>query len=385
MRTHLAAVALAAAAGVVLGNAPEQPVIGIYHWDGAAAKSISAGVERIAELGGRAARIAVSARYYTDYNAGSECYRDFSLPAIVREPDLRRALGNERIEIFMLTAYDGTSFGDCTTKRFLNPEFYTAENTASMVKEYSDLTLYLYETYKNTGKQFILSNWEGDNTIYCGGAYAYATDPAFRAECDRRYSELYSGNDGPEKSLTGFRLWFETRELGIADGRQRARALGFGGIEVYQAPEFSIVRTLRDAGLKSVLYDVLPYLGFERVSYSSYESIDRTDPAAALEADLETIRGVSGATRIIIGEMGFARSVWKEDAIGRIQAIVSTAAAAGVPLIFQWQLYDQAPGIDYGLYDSEDKLTEIGVFFRQVLSGAAEERVRAARPGAGRR
>jgi len=60
-------------------------------------------------------------------------------------------------------------------------------------------------------------------------------------------------------------------------------------------------------GFKSVLYDVLPNIIFDYVSYSSYESINKGDPYAALVADLNTIRDVVGSNAIILGELGFDR------------------------------------------------------------------------------
>jgi hypothetical protein len=84
------------------------------------------------------------------------------------------------IEVYILTAYDGASFGDCERQRFLDPEFYSAENSAALVQEYSDFTLTLYRRYQGTRKKFIISNWESDNAIYCGHAYYFATVPAVR-------------------------------------------------------------------------------------------------------------------------------------------------------------------------------------------------------------
>src|SRR4029077_4384927 len=100
----------------VLTNAVGQPLahtVGFYHWGGRYTTSVNQGVEQIAPLVGKLARITLSPRYYTDYNLGGNCYSNFSLSAIVQEPDVKKALDNEQIEVFMLTAYDGMSFGDC--------------------------------------------------------------------------------------------------------------------------------------------------------------------------------------------------------------------------------------------------------------------------------
>ncbi len=343
-------------------------VIGVYHWGGAASKSMADGVARIASLGGRAARVTLAPTYYADYKLGRECYRDYSLVALARQPDVMAALGVPGIELVMLTAYDGASFGDCTTHRYLNPEFYSAENAAAIAREYSDLTLHLYQTYHDTGKEFVISNWEADNAVYCGAAFYYATDRDFRARCDAVYPATYGGNTSASQSLKGLRRWLETREQGIADGRLRAQSLGLAGVEVYQAPEISMVHALADAGFGSVLYDVLPGLAFEHVSYSSYESINKANPADALTKDLATIREAAGAAEVIIGEMGYARSQWGAEGLGRVQAVISAAADSGVRIAMYWQLFDQDPHSDFGLYDTQDQVTETGLLFRRIFT-----------------
>src|SRR6476660_8897364 len=107
---------LALSASGLLTNAAGQSLaqkVGFYHWGGRNTTSVSQGVEQIAALGGNIARITLSPRHYIDYNLGGGCYPNFSLSAIVQEPDVKKALDNEQIEVFMLTAYDGMAFGDC--------------------------------------------------------------------------------------------------------------------------------------------------------------------------------------------------------------------------------------------------------------------------------
>lgn len=343
-------------------------ILGFYHWGGQRTASVSQGVEQIANLGGKLARVVLSPRYYFDYNLGSNCYEKFSLSALIREPDVERALDNEQIEVFMLTAYDGQTFGDCVHHRQLDPTFYTPSHTAAIVKEYSDLTFNLYKRYHNTRKRFIISNWEGDNEVYCGAAYAYAVDPITRAACIANYQSVYQGIPSPDDSITGLRLWFQARQQGIEDGRTRALSHGIGGKQVYFAPEFCIVRALHDAGFKSVLYDVLPFVSFDYVSYSSYESINEAEPGTTLLADLNTIQGVVGSNAIILGELGFARSVWgSEGTIVRTDEVISIAQSWGISYLFQWNMYDQSTIEDFGICDMMGRLTPLGEYYRQRL------------------
>ena len=268
----------------------------------------------------------------------------------------------------MLTAYDGVTFGDCVHHRHLDPNFYTPPNVAAIVKEYSDLTLYLYETYRGTHKRCILSNWESDNEVYCGAAYAYATDPTARAACNVRYPSAYDGNRSPDDSIRGLIFWFQARQQGIEDGRSRALNHGIGGKRVYLAPEFSVVRALHNAGFKSVLYDVLPFVTFDYASYSSYESINQAEPERALLADLNTIQDVIGSSAIILGEFGFARSAWgAEGVVSKTDRLINTAVLWGISYVFQWNMYDQSARDDFGMYDVRGQLTVLGEYYRKRI------------------
>jgi len=343
------------------------PTVGFYNWGGRYPTSMSEGVERIAQLGGHVVRIALSPTYYTDYNSGSGCYPGYSLSAIAREADVKRTLDNKSVTVFVLTAYDGVTFGDCINQRWVNPSFYTSDNTAALVQEYSDFTLYLSREYQHTKKRFIVSDWEDDNAVYCDAANAYATDAHARSECDAIYAVKYK-NSSPAESFQGLKLWFQARQQGIAEGRSRAAAEGIKGTRVFFAPEFNSVHALHDAGFLSVLYDVLPAVIVDYVSYSAYESINAADPATTLTADLNTIREVVGSSAVIVGEAGFSRSEWGDQAVLRTEAVIAAAQAWGVAYIIQWNLYDSDPQDDFGLFDLDGNVTPIGAYFESTLT-----------------
>jgi len=346
-------------------------ILGFYEWGGQYPASASEGIQKIVGLGARKARVALTPRNDIDYHQGTACSPLGSLATLAQQPDLKAALDNPNIDVVMFTAYDFTTFGDCETQRYLQPGFYTPDNIAALVQEYSDLTLYLYQAYAHTYKRFIVSNWEGDNSVYCGKAYDYATDASFRAYCDGNYAELYYGNASPADSLEALKLWLRYRQQGIADGRARAAQLGFGGMRVYFAPEFSITRALHDGGFKSVLYDILPYVPFDYISYSAYESINAAQPGDTLTADLNTIRDETGSTAIIVGEMGFSRSAWGADAVNRTNDVLAAASAWGVAYVFVWNLYDSSSTQDFGVYGTDGMPTTLAGYYQGVLQGTA--------------
>ena len=360
-------VLLAVSALPLQGQAAPALSVGFYDWGGMYPASLSQGMDAIASVGGHIARLAISPRMDIDYNMGSVCIPGFTLADAIQDPDVKNAIDNPAISVFILTAYDGVTFGDCISHKYLVPAFYTAANQAAIVQEYSDLTLYLYQTYQHTNKRFIISNWESDNDIYCGQAGHYATDTAFRSFCNNTYLLTY-GNTSPADSLLGMKLWFQAREQGIEDGRNRALALGIGGMRVYFAPEVSITRCLHDAGLQSVLYDVVPNVKFDYVSYSAYESMSMPDPRTALLQDLETIQDVAGSSAVLIGEMMISSHGVDTNDPQTLRQVMDAALAWGVPYLIYWNLY--APSnIACGLFDTSGQITAIGKFFEEYLPG----------------
>jgi hypothetical protein len=193
--------------------------VGIYHWSGKMAFSMKDGVDRIAAFGARVARVTLAPTYRTDYNVGNGCYPNFSLDEAARIPDVAAALDHPGIQVFTITAYDGVSFGDCATHYYLNPDFYTSQNFQAMVDEYTALTMQLHRAYEGSGKTFIISNWEGDNAIYCGSAYRFAADPEFRNFCEEEYPMIYGGNRSVTDSIAGMILWLRASVIVPATGR----------------------------------------------------------------------------------------------------------------------------------------------------------------------
>ena len=146
---------------------------------------------------------------------------------------------------------------------------------------------------------------------------------------------------------------------------------GIGGNRVFLAPEFCMVHALHDAGFKSVLYDVLPFVIFDYVSYSSYESINEAAPDKALTADLDLIQSIVGSNAIIIGEVGFSRSFWgSETVVTRTARVLNAALSWEVAYIFQWNLYDQSIQQDFGIYGVAGMQTVLGNYYQQRFGGA---------------
>src|SRR5690349_16623738 len=114
------------------GDRSLSSVMGFYHWGGAPVDDLRGGLARLHELHARIARVAISARMDVDYHRAGRCIPGFSLPATLDDPDLRLFLDDDQLDTLIVTAYDGTGFGDCATPKYLVPTFYSRENIARM-------------------------------------------------------------------------------------------------------------------------------------------------------------------------------------------------------------------------------------------------------------
>ncbi len=325
--------------------------VGVYFWAENAvkspAKAVQTGSELLGNIGAANIRITMSAKSDMDYKAGS-CIPNFSLKGLAQRQDFQSILANPDFKTIMITAIDGVSFPDCSTKNYLNPDFYTEENTLKIQQEYSDFASYL-GTFSD--KTFIISNWEGDNDIYCGAAFG-----ATASSCPNY-----------QQSLEGFQKWINARTAGI-----RAS----GASNVFSAVEFNIVRDLENRGLPSVLYNVIPSVDADYFSYSSYESINALysgDNGDQLKTDVGTIRDVlssagKNSDNLIIGEYGFDQGS-REEIKNKLAIVTQTIAGLGIKYAFVWNLLDT--GGPFGLYDQSSALTPAGKYFCDIFNGSA--------------
>lgn len=329
--------------------------VGVYGWGKQG--TLEADTNRLVSIGGRNIRLLFP----------TTCPGTALTQRAQNEPEIRRAFNNPSISTYVFSAYDEATNQNCDPNRkfYLDPSIYSAQKIAEIEKEYEDFTLYLYRTYQTSGKRFIISHWEGDNAIYCSSAYGYATDATFRQQCRNNYSTYYRGIPNPEEGMRGMQLWLTARQNGINRGRAQAESEGISGVEVFHAPEFNIVRALRENGLKSMLYDVLPNIEFDFVSYSAYESTN-VFPNRVAE-DLNTVASVVNSRQIIIGEFGYDRFTFKDDDIeARTSAVLDSALDWGVSYIFAWVLHDedQIGQAHFGLFDGKGQIQPIGRYYQ---------------------
>ncbi|MDO8520546.1 MAG: SH3 domain-containing protein [bacterium] len=319
---------------------------GVYFWggtlNGAGGNLLSMGSVILDDIGANTIRIVMSPKSDMDYNSGG-CISNFSLKSLAQRGDFNAILSNPQFTTIVVTAIDGVTFGDCTTHKYLDPTFFTPANIDGVSQEYADFANYLSGAFPS--KTFIVSNWEGDNAIYCGTAYGF--NPS-NSSCSY------------QQNLLGFEKWTDARIAGI-------RAANAPNVR--SAVEFNIVRYLKNNGLPSVLYDVLPNVNPDYVSYSSYEStnsIASGDNGSQLGADVNTIRNIT-SKEIIIGEYGYAAGT-RDQSKTYLETATNEISSLGITKAIVWMSLDSSDG-QYGLYDPNAALTPSGEYICGLLSG----------------
>lgn len=191
-------------------------------------------------------------------------------------------------------------------------------------REVYDLAKYLLETYNNSGKTFLLGNWEGD--------WHLTGIPA---------------NDPSEGRIAGMTEWFNIRQKAIDDAK---KAVKHSNVSLYHYMEVNAVPSAMK-GAPRLANRVLPYTAVDFVSYSSYASTgaqfcrDGSMPKSVLSA-LDYIesrlppKDIPGK-RVWLGEFGFALLDGVTPEIqDRYTKVVGRAALEwGCPFALYWEVY----------------------------------------------
>jgi len=313
----------------------------------------------------------------TDFNTGASCDAGRRLADLAALPAYSGVLGDPAFHMIILTIWgDPNSYDACQPrnprsyqhpgKRYLTKDFYAvASNRDGLRDQYADLTYQLHRAYRGTGKVFAISNWEGDNELYCDAAWYYVRLPDFRASCDakRKTADVFEA----------YRQFFTLRQAGIDAGKARATREGLQGVSVVSMIEVNSFHFLKQYHQPSVIDDLLPSIPApDYVSYSAWESIGGGIPEDQLFRDVSEFSDRFPG-KFIVGEFGFDRGAVK-DAAERATKALRDMQRAHIERSIWWQIFDQPPVLDlgdtglYGLYDRDEKLTETGRrFIREFL------------------
>ena len=237
--------------------------------------------------------------------------------------------------------------------KFLYHKNMTEAQRDGLYREFYELTRHLLTRYNNSGKTFLIGNWEGD---WLAGGY-----------------EMGHKTEIPDERLKTFRDWLDTRTRAIDDAKA---ATPHDNVNVFSYLEVNSTRCAKEKGVKRLVNEVLPYSHVDFVSVSSYDaqgfhswpepkSADNLRPLVFDNLDyIESMlppRDVAGK-RVFIGEIGYTweeiakkQGISIEDAkkeqarLALIQARVNLQW--GTPLWLWWATFSSHEGT-FGLIDN---------------------------------
>lgn len=223
----------------------------------------------------------------------------------------------------------------------------TLEKQLAVQNEFYELTKYLLQTYKNTGKTFILQNWEGDNALN-----AEQIEP----------TKL-------QLAIEGMTRWCNARQEGVNNARKE---IGSSGVIVAHCFEMNLVLpNAGDADTKIFVVDsIVPKTYCDLYSLSSWGTrmpgdeiklIEKLNYIAAKAPDSK----LYGSKNIMLGEFGqYEISGWNanlpfNEQSGELQKTsvenqIKYATEWGVPYLIYWQIY--CNGLRSGVEDVKGRI-----------------------------
>lgn len=166
--------------------------VGSKFWTagGAGYPEIASGIKKIGDMGGRSVNVLFSTSTCPNLTICPNPLTAACNPLIqlAETTDFKKIFNDPRINTYVLTIFGG--YSECKAKSvngklffdesLFNPSLYPGFNYSDAIRDdLKGLTLYLYQTYANTGKRFILTDSESDNAVHGGNAYLYSLNGRF--------------------------------------------------------------------------------------------------------------------------------------------------------------------------------------------------------------
>lgn len=188
---------------------------------------------------------------------------------------------------------------------------------------------YLLTEYNNTGKTFMIGNWEGDWLLHSG----------FNRDMTP-----------PKIHVDNMTKWLQIRQRAIDDAKKK---VNHNNVEIYHYLELNLALKGM-AGKVSVASHVLPNVNVDFISYSSYESIKNKryiekkiilkEIFEYLENQLQPKEGLPFERRVFLGEYGYQanrkypKSLKKQ--YNETKEIMQISLELNLPFALHWQMYN---------------------------------------------
>ncbi|HEY0513328.1 MAG TPA: hypothetical protein VGH73_15570 [Thermoanaerobaculia bacterium] len=317
-------VACGLAAALLLSAAPParaadaRDVLGVAHAAGrynfTDGDYLNEGADRILALGSRVIKVFLSPAHVQDtYPFNSDWSpQPADIVELVQKPYVQELFAKP-FSTYLLVIEPVTG-----APQFLDG--LTRDEAAAESDQMYRLAKYLLTTYANSGKTFILQNWEGDHLLHQG---------------------LLPGTQPDPVRVQGMIDWWNARQAGVLRARQE---VGSHGVDVFHAAEVNALQAAMD-GQVTATNNVIPYTHCDLYSYSSWDvgySPDQLTRALDyLEAKAPDNR-LFGRYNLYLGEYGMAKDHGATDGqrFERIRQLMETALGWGVRYAVYWQVFD---------------------------------------------
>ncbi|WP_242084846.1 hypothetical protein [Aestuariivivens sediminis] len=198
-----------------------------------------------------------------------------------------------------------------------------------LYNEMYNFVSYLLKNYNNTGKTFLIGNWEGDWLLH--GTQNRNLTP-------------------PKEHVDNMTKWLQIRSRAINDAKKDIK---HNNVSLYYYIEVNLVKKGME-GKTCITKDILPNVDVDFVSYSSYESSKKKDYEANkeslipvldyIEGQLKPKEGLPFKRRVFIGEYGGHafddRPATHLRQFNNAKDIMQIALEEDLPFTLYWQMYN---------------------------------------------
>ena len=205
----------------------------------------------------------------------------------------------------------------------------TVQQEKLLYDEMYELASYLLTTYNNSGKTFLLGNWEGDWLLHNGNG-----------------RESTPGSD----IIRNMTKWFQIRQKAVDAAKMN---IPHNNVSLFHYIELNLVLKGME-GEKCIAESVLPKVPVDLVSYSSYEAIknrtydevyDTLDSIFKyLEKQLQPKEGLPFSRRVFIGEYGYHANIEKPESFKKqrklTKDIMEISLKLNLPFALHWQMFN---------------------------------------------
>ena len=195
-----------------------------------------------------------------------------------------------------------------------------------LYREMYDFTSYLLKEYNNSGKVFMIGNWEGDWLLH--GTGKRNIDPS-------------------DEKIKNMKEWFQIRQAAVDAAKKDVK---HKNVQLFHYVEVNLLLKGLE-GKKCIAESILPHVNVDMVSYSSYEAIKNknqkklTETLKELmdytESKLQPKEGIPFKRRVFIGEYGYPDlqkgAEWQNK---MTKMVMISALELDLPFALHWEMYN---------------------------------------------